>query len=57
MHLLRKPQIAYLKADKAFIKVFSQYNNFIDVFPLKLAVKVFKYTRVNNNAIELVDNQ
>ena len=55
-HPLRKAQIAHLKVDEAFIKVFSKYANFVDAFLPKLAVKLPKYTRINNHAIKLVDN-
>ena len=57
MYPSRKAQIAHLKADKAPTKVSSKYADFIDVFLLKLAIKLLKYTRINNYAIELVDNQ
>ena len=56
VHLLKKVQIAHLKADKAFIKVFSKYTKFIDIFLLKLVVKLPKYIKINNHAIELVDD-
>ena len=52
----KKAQIAYLKADEAFIKIPSEYADFADVFSPKLAIKLFKYTRMNNHAIELVDD-
>ncbi len=56
MHLLKKAQIAYLKADEAYTKVLSKYANFADVFSPKLAVELPKYTRINNYAIKLVDD-
>ena len=56
VYFSKKAQIAYLKADEASIKVFSEYADFINVFSLKLAVKVSKYTKINNHAIKLVDN-
>ena len=46
----------HLKVDKALIKVFSKYINFVKVFLLKLALKLLKYIRINNHAIKLVDN-
>ncbi len=56
MHLLKSAQIAHLKANKAFIKVSSKYANFIDIFLTKLATELFKYTRINNYTIELIDD-
>ncbi len=43
MHLSRKTQIASLKADKAPIKVFNEYADFVDIFLPKLVVKLFKH--------------
>ena len=57
IHALKKAQIAYLKADNAPTKVLSKYANFADVSSPKLAAKLSKYTRINNYAIELVDDQ
>ena len=53
---LRKTQIAHLKADKAPTKIASKYVNFADVFSLKLAIELPKHTRINDYAIELVNN-
>ena len=55
-YLLKKTQIAYLKANKASTKVFSKYADFADVFSPKLAVKLSKHMRINNYAIKLVDD-
>ncbi len=52
----KKAQIAHLEADEASIKVFSKYMYFINIFSLKLAVKLPKYTRINNHTIEFVDD-
>ena len=54
MHPSKKAQIAHLKVDKAFIKVFSKYIDFTDVFLPQLAVEVLEYTTINGHAIELV---
>ena len=43
--------------DENFIKVFSKYINFTNVFFLKLALKFFKYININNYAIKLVNNE
>ncbi len=56
MHPLKRAQIAHLKADKAFTKVFSKYTNFANVFLQKLAIKHPKHTRINDHAIELIDD-
>ena len=46
-----------MKANKAPTKVFSKYVNFADVFSQKLIAKLSKHTRINNYAIESIDNQ
>ncbi len=53
----RKAQIAHLKADKTSSEVPSKYADFVDVFSLKLATKLPEHMRINNYAIELVDNR
>ena len=57
MHPLKKAQIAYLKADTAIIKVFSKYIDFADIFLSKLAIELFKYTRIYNHVIEFMNDQ
>ena len=42
--------------DETPTKVLSKYADFADVFSPKLAAKLSKYTRINNHAIELVDD-
>ncbi len=49
-------QIVYLKADKAFFKVPSEYADFVDVFSPKLAAKLPEHTGINNHAIEFVND-
>lgn len=56
MHFLRRMQVAYLKIDKVFTKISSEYNDFADIFLLKLAIKLLKYTKINNYIIELLDD-
>ena len=56
MHASKRFQIAYLKADKAFTKILSEYANFADVFSLKLATKLSKHIKIKNKTIELVNN-
>ncbi len=57
MHPSRGAQIAHLKADEALSKVPSKYADFGDIFFLKLAVKLPKYTEINDYTIELVDDR
>ena len=57
MHPSRKAQIAYLKADKVLIKVFSKYADFANVCSPKLAAKLPEYMKINNHIIKLVNNQ
>ena len=56
MHPSRKAQIAYLKADKALIKVPSKYTDFGNVFLQKLVVELPEHIKINNHAIQLMDN-
>ena len=56
MHPSRKVQIAHLKADEALIKVPNKYTNFVNVFLSKSVVKFSKYIKINNHAIELLDD-
>ncbi len=57
VHPSRKAQIAHLKTDEALTKVPSKYANFADIFSPKLVVELPEHTRINNHAIELVDDQ
>ena len=56
MYPLKKAQIAYLKADKASTKVSSKYADFANVFLPKLTAKFLKHIKINDYAIELVDD-
>ncbi len=42
--------------DKANIKVLSEYTDFADIFIPKLAVELPEHIRINDHAIELVDD-
>ena len=53
---LKRTQIAHLKADKAFTKIFSKYADFLDVFSPKLAVELLKNTKINDHVIKLIDD-
>ena len=44
-------------ANEALTSISTKYSDFADVFSPKLASKLFKYTRINYHAIELVDDQ
>ena len=56
VHSLKKAQIAYLKVDKTPIKVFSKYIDFVNVFLLNFAIKLFKHISINDYTIEFVDD-
>ena len=56
IHLSKKAQIAYLKADEAPTKVPSKYTDFVDIFLSKLAAKLPKHTEINDHTIELVND-
>ena len=56
MHPSKRTQVVYLKANKAPTNVLSKYIDFVDVFSLKLATELPKYSGINDNAIELVDD-
>ncbi len=53
---LRKAQIAHLKADKAFIKVASEYADFLDIFLQKLAIELSEHMEIYDHVIKLVDD-
>ncbi len=57
VHPSRRAPIAHLKVDEAPSEMLSEYADFADVFSPKLAVELPEHTRINNHAIELVDNQ
>ncbi len=54
MHPLKRAQIAYLKANKAFIEIPSKYTDFVDIFLSKLATKLPKYMEINDHFIKFV---
>ena len=56
MHLSRKTQIADSKGDQIFTKVLNKYPDFEDVFLSKLVAELSKHIRINNYAIQLVDD-
>ena len=56
VHPLRRAQIVHLKEEKAPSKVPSKYADFADIFSPKLAVELPEYMRINDHAIELVND-
>ena len=56
MHPLKRAQIGHLKANEALTKIPSKYADFADVFSPKLAIELSKYTKINDHAIEFVDD-
>ncbi len=56
MHSSRRAWIAHLKADEVPTKVLSGYADFADIFSPKLVAKLPEHTRINDYAIELVDD-
>ncbi len=57
VHPSKRALIAHLKVDEASFEVPSKYVNFPDVFAPKLVVKLLEYTRINDNAIQWVDDR
>ena len=56
VHPSCRAQIAALVANEASTLIPTKYSDFADVFSLELASELPKYTKINNHAIELVDN-
>ena len=56
MRISKKAQIAHLIANEAFIEVPSKYVDFASIFLPKLTIELFKYIKIKNHAIELVDD-
>lgn len=57
VHYFCRAQIAFLKAYKVIISIFSEYTDFTNVFSKNLIAKLPKYTKINNYAINLVEGQ
>lgn len=49
--------IALLEADEVFSTILFEYTNFATISSLDLVVKVPEYIRINDYAIELIDNK
>lgn len=50
-------KIVYLKADKISIIVVFEYIDFVDVFSLDLVVELLEHIKINNDAIELINDK
>ena len=57
VHTSRRPQISGLIAKEASTKVPAKHLDFADVFSLDLTSKLSEHIKINDHAIELVDNQ
>ncbi len=57
VHPLKRTQIAHLKVDGALPKVPSEYADFADKFSPKFVLELSEHIRINNHAIELVDDR
>ena len=57
IHPFHRPQMSSLIAKKAPTKILAKYLDFADIFFSDLASKLFKYTKINDHTIELVDDQ
>lgn len=55
IHFFYKAQIVLLKFNKALTIICSGYSYFADVFFLELTRELLEYTKINNQAIKLVD--
>ena len=56
VYLFCKVQIAVLVANEALNSISIEYSDFANVLSLELALELFEDTRINNHAIELVDD-
>ena len=56
IHLLKKAQIAHLKANGTPTKIPSKYADFADILSPKLTVELLKHMRINDHAIKFVND-
>ena len=52
-----RAQIAALVANESSTSISIEYSDFVDIFSLELVSKLLEHTRINDYAIELVNNQ
>lgn len=57
IHLLYKTQIVLLKIYNTFTIILPKYTSFVNIVSSNLVVKFFKYTRISNYIIDLIDNK
>ena len=57
IYSLYKTYIAHLKINKIFTKVFNKYIDIVNIFFLKLVIKLLKYISINYYIIKLIDNK
>ena len=56
VHPSYRPQIAALVTNKALTTIPTKYSNFADIFFSELASELPEHTKINDHAIELVDD-
>ena len=56
-HFFRRPQISGLIVKEALTNILVEYSDFADVFSPDLVSELFKHTKINDHAIELVNSQ
>ena len=56
IHAFQRPQISGLIVKKAPMMVPAKYSDFADVFSPDLASELLEYSKINNNAIKLVES-
>lgn len=49
--------MTFLKANKAFTKIFSEYLDYVYVFSANLVIKLLKYNNMNVYVIKFVKNK
>ena len=57
IYLFYKVQIIILIANEALTSILIKYSNFSNIFSLKLALPFFKYIRINDYTIKLINKQ
>lgn len=55
VHLFQKAQIAFLKTNKTFISISTKYANFANIFSKNLVAKLPEHNRINDYAINLIE--
>ncbi len=55
--VLDDPILAALQLDKALIEILTEYSDYADVFSSNLAIKLFENNKMNEYAIELIEEK